>query len=104
MIIAQWQIDARFGHKQEVLDSLRWWSEEIGSQIGLPPGQTQVMTGSIGANESTVISQMRLDSISDLDEAWNKLKTLDKHKKWSRELEPNIVSGSHRWEVYRVMD
>ena len=104
MIIAKWQIDARFGHKQEVLDSVRWWRDEIGSEIGLSTDDFEILTGSIGANESTVVTQMKLDSISQLDEAWNKLSDLDKHKNWSRELEPNIVSGSHRWEVYRVMD
>lgn len=31
MIIARWHIDARFGHKQAVIDSLKTWSRDIRS-------------------------------------------------------------------------
>lgn len=27
----------------------------------------------------------------------------DAHKKWSRDMEPYVVSGSARWEIYRVV-
>jgi hypothetical protein len=26
----------------------------------------------------------------------------DAHKKWSRDMEPYVVSGSARWEIYRA--
>ncbi len=102
MIIARWKIDARFGHKSDVLESMNWWKNEIGQEIGWDPERTRTMTGSIGANESCVVTEVELESISALDESWNKLRTLDKHRKWGKEIEPHIVSGSHRWEVYRV--
>nr|WP_281033457.1 MULTISPECIES: hypothetical protein [unclassified Mesorhizobium] len=35
MFSARWQIDAKFGHKQTVLDLLKKWEREIGSQVGL---------------------------------------------------------------------
>lgn len=101
MIIARWSIDARFGHKQAVIDSMMKWQKEIGSQIGW--NEMRLMTGSIGTRESTVQSEVRLDSIADLSQAWDKLSTLDAHKQWSRELEPEIVSGTARWEVLRVL-
>ena len=28
---------------------------------------------------------------------------VDAHKKWSKNLEPYVVSGSARWEAYRVV-
>ena len=34
MMVARWCIEARFGHKQTVIDSLKKWNREIGSQIG----------------------------------------------------------------------
>lgn len=46
MIIAPWRIDARFGHKQTVVDSLTTWCRGIASQIGwkdkvrIGPGQS----------------------------------------------------------------
>ena len=101
MIIARWQIDARFGHKQEVIDSLRNWHENIGNQIGWKMENTTIMTGSVGARESTVVSEVMLPSMKDLEKAWEKLSTIKDHKQWSKNLEPKIVSGSHRWEIYR---
>ena len=103
MILARWKIDARFGHKREVLDSVKWWADEIGTKIGWERDNMEIMTGSIGANESCVVTEVRLDSISALDESWNKLRELEEHAKWSQDLEPNIVSGTHRWEIYRLM-
>ena len=32
MLIARWQIEARFGHKQTVLDMFERWNEEVGAQ------------------------------------------------------------------------
>ena len=101
MIIARWQIDARFGHKEEVLKSMKRWREDIGTRIGWSMDNTRIMTGSVGANESLVVTEVELPSMSELDKSWDKLAKLDEHKKWSKELEPHIVSGSHRWEIFR---
>ncbi len=30
MIVARWHIQARFGHKQEAIDSLKGWYQEVG--------------------------------------------------------------------------
>jgi hypothetical protein len=49
MMIARWQIDARFGHKQTVIDMLRTWAKDIAPQIGWTPEKGRMLTGSIGA-------------------------------------------------------
>ena len=54
MFSARWQIDAKFGHKQTVLELLKKWEREIGSQVGIADLKFQIMTGSIGAREATV--------------------------------------------------
>jgi len=56
------QIDARFGHKQAVIEALTKWNEEIGTQIGWTTDKLRVTTGSIGAFESTVTSTMFEDA------------------------------------------
>ena len=58
MMIARWQIEARFGHKQTVIDSLKKWSAEIGVQIGWTEDKVRILTGSIGALESTVQTEV----------------------------------------------
>jgi hypothetical protein len=37
MIVARWQIDACFGHKQSIIDMLRGWAKDIALQIGWTP-------------------------------------------------------------------
>ena len=102
MIVARWQIDAKFGYKREALDSIKHWQHEIGAQIGWDPDETQVMTGSVGANESTIVTEITLDSMAQLEESWEQLADNEAHEQWGKDLEQYIVSGSHRWEIYRL--
>ena len=55
MMIARWEISAKFGYKNELIDLLKKWHAEIGPQIGWSPDQVRLLTGSVGALESTVI-------------------------------------------------
>lgn len=104
MMIARWSIDARFGHKPRVIQVMQSWSQQIGTQIGWTPEQMKLYTGSIGARESTVQSEVLIADLAELNRAWDKLATIEAHKQWSKDLEPYIVSGSPRWEVFRVIE
>ncbi|QOT80895.1 hypothetical protein [Cupriavidus basilensis] len=101
MLIARWQIDARFGHKQEVIERLQAWAREIAPQAGLVTGR--LLTGSIGALEATVIHDWEVNNLGELDSAWARLASIPAHAQWGKELEPFVVSGTARWEIYRVV-
>jgi hypothetical protein len=103
MMIARWSIDAKFGHKPDVLDSLDRWFDQFGSQIGWTRDKYRVLVGSVGALESQIISEITINDLTELDESWKKLGELEGHKEWSKNLEPHIVSGSQKWEVFRVV-
>ncbi|HML95736.1 MAG TPA: hypothetical protein PKC29_09935 [Thermodesulfobacteriota bacterium] len=104
MFIARWQVEARFGYKQPALDSMKKWMEEIGSQIGWKPDKVRTVTGSIGANESTIETEIKVKSLKDLEDSWARLAKLKDHKKWGKELEKYIVSGTARWTIYRIVN
>lgn len=104
MIVARWHIDARFGHKQAVIESLKTWSREIASQIGWTNDKVRITTGSIGALESTVEMDVLVQDLAQLDASWNKLGSMPAHKEWSKQIEPYIVSGTPRWEVFRIVE
>ncbi len=103
MMIARWHIDARFGHKPELLELMRGWSRDIAPQIGWTADKMRIATGSIGAHESTIEIDVTIRDLKELDDSWSKLGTIDAHKKWSKTLEPLVVSGTPRWEIYRVI-
>jgi len=103
MLIARWQIDARFGYKQNAIDLLRRWSNEVAPQIGWTADKGRLLTGSIGAREATIVHEWSVNDLADLEKAWAALGKIDAHKTWGKEMEPHVVSGSSRWEVYRVI-
>ncbi|MBF6024677.1 hypothetical protein [Lysobacter niastensis] len=104
MIIARWHIDARFGHKQTVIDSMKKWHSTIAIEIGWTADRCRLMTGSVGALESTIEVEITLKDLSELDASWSKLATIPAHKEWSKALEPYIVSGTPHWQVFRVIE
>ena len=103
MMIARWHIDARFGHKQAVIDALKTWNRDIGEQIGWKASQLRLTTGSIGALESTVEVEVTIADLAELNASWAKLAGIEAHKQWSKDIEPHVVSGTQRWEVLRVV-
>lgn len=103
MMIARWSIDARFGHKQQVIVLSQRWLREIAPQIGFSADSARLLTGSIGVAESTVQIEHRIRDLSELDAAWKALSDIPAHQQWGKELEPYVVSGSNRWEILRVL-
>lgn len=101
MLIARWQINARFGHKQQVIDRLQAWARDIAPQVGLVRGR--LLTGSIGALEASVVHEWEVADLSELDRAWELLPSIAAHAQWSKDLEPFVVSGTARWDIYRVV-
>lgn len=103
MFIARWSIEARFGHKAEVLDQMHSWMREIGAQVGWTEANTRLLTGSIGVKESTIQTELTVATLAELEAAWAKLATLDSHAAWSKQLEPHVVSGTQHWEIFRLL-
>jgi hypothetical protein len=103
MMVARWSIDAKFGYKQNVVDAMKRWMRDIAPQVGLTEERTRLLTGSIGALEATVQSEHVIDDLAELNQAWDKLATIPAHQQWGKELEPHVVSGTSRWEIYRLL-
>jgi hypothetical protein len=103
MMIARWSIDAKFGHKQNVIDLMHRWMSEIAPQIGFTPEKARLLTGSVGALEATLQTEHLIENLAELDQAWEKLARIEAHKQWGKELEPYVVSGTSRWEIYRLL-
>ena len=102
-MIARWSIDTRFGYKPQVLSMMQRWMKDIGSQVGWNADNTRLLTASIGAHESTVQTEVQIRDLAELNAAWDKLATIEAHKQWGKELEPYVVSGSPRWEIFRLV-
>jgi hypothetical protein len=103
MFVARWQIDARFGHKQTAVELLRKWEREIGRQAGTDKMNFQLLTGSVGARESTIETNQTVESLAQLESFFAAIGKIEAHKQWGKEIEPYVVSGSPCWSIYRVL-
>ena len=103
MFIARWQVDARFGHKQAVIDLMRKWLKEIGSKAGTDKMDVKLLTGSIGAREATIEVNHTIASLAELERFFEAIGKIEAHKQWGKELEPHVVSGSALWTIYRLL-
>ena len=103
MLVARWQIDARFGHKQAVIDLLRKWEREVGSKAGTGNHDFKILTGSVGAREATVEANHTVKDLAELERMFEAIGKMDAHKQWGKDLEPYIVSASSVWNIYRVL-
>jgi hypothetical protein len=99
-IIARFSFDVPFNKKPEFFRLSKKW-EITEREFGFP--KPQVLIGSIGAAESKVEFDYRFDSLAALEAVWAKLGN-PKMAEIQREMEPFVVPGSHRWEIYRIQD
>jgi hypothetical protein len=104
MLIARWNIDVRFGQKNNFISAYKKWSEEVGNKVGLSKDKLRVAAGSIGVNESRFECEYNVESLEQLQRMWEDMSTMEAHQQFGKDLEPIIVSGSNRWEVFRVVD
>ena len=103
MFVARWQIDARFGHKQTVVDLLRKWEREIGAKAGTDKMDFKILTGAIGAREATVEANHAVESMAQLEQFFAAIGNNEAHRQWGRDLEPHVVSGTAVWNIYRAV-
>ncbi len=103
MLIARWQIDARFGHKQTVIDLMQRWLRDVGSKAGTDTMDVKLLTGSVGAREATLEVNHTVENLAQLESFFAAIGKIDAHKQWGKDLEPFVVSGSSRWDIYRVI-
>ena len=102
-MIARWQFTAKFGHKQEAIDLIKQWNEQIGSQTDIDVSNERTVTGSVGASEGLVEIEYEIDDLQNLDAFFSKIATIQMHSEWGKKMGEVIVSGSTRWEVYKVV-
>lgn len=103
MLVGRWQIDARFGHKQTVIDLLKRWERDIGSKAGTDKFDFKLLTGSVGVREATVEADYTVENLAQLERFFEGIGKNEAHKQWGKDLEPYVVSGSSLWTVYRVI-
>ncbi len=103
MMIARWQFTAKFGRKQEAIDLIKEWNEQVGAQTNIDVSKERLITGSVGAGEGLVESEFEIENLHELDDFFAKIATVEMHSEWGKKMGEVIVSGSTRWEVFKTV-
>ena len=103
MMVARWCIVAKFGYKQELLNLMQKWLSEVGEPAGFTRDKLRLITGSVGALEGVVQTEHIVEDLAELNALWDKIGANPAHKQWSKDIEPYVVSGTNRWEIYRIV-
>ena len=103
MKIARWQFTAEFGRKQEAIELMEEWNEQIGSQTNIDMSNMRLVTGSVGASEGLVESEMEIENLQDLEDFFTKKFIVNFAVGFGPKMGDVIVSGSTRWEIFNVL-
>ncbi|MEO0344080.1 MAG: hypothetical protein AAF198_11650 [Pseudomonadota bacterium] len=103
MMIARWSCEAKFGMKGEALALLKEWQEQIGAQVGMEAKRLRTISGSVGAKEALIEDEFEIDDLTQLDEFFSKIAQVKMHANWGKKMSEVIVSGSTKWDVFRVI-
>ena|SRR5438132_1175950 len=103
MMVARWSIVAKFGYKQDLIKLMEKWVDDVGSQVGFTRDKMRLVTGSIGALESVVQTEHTVSDLAELNATWEKLGKIPAHAQWSKDIEQYVVSGTNKWEIFRII-
>lgn len=104
MYTVRWQFQTRFGHLKDVLNILRQWEFDVGQRVGWRASNIRVLQGRLGASQSLVELETRIDNLGDLDSSWADMEKSPHHQEAMRALERFVVSGTDQWAVYKNVE
>jgi hypothetical protein len=104
VFIARWHFSVRFGHTQQCIDVLRKWEVDVGQRVGWKAGAIRVLSGLLGASDTDIEFEVRVDSLTDLESAWADIEKVPYHKQLMKELEGLVAGSTSRWTVHRVAE
>ncbi|MBK9266696.1 MAG: hypothetical protein IPM54_43790 [Polyangiaceae bacterium] len=104
MYVARWHLTARFGHKDDCLKLLQRWEIDVANRIGWRPGSIRIVAGGIGAGDTDIELEVRIDGLDDLESAWRDMAAVPYQAEYQKQLSELIVAGSSRWTVHQIVD
>jgi hypothetical protein len=104
MFVARWQFTSQFGKVNDVLSILRKWEIDVGERVGWKTGHLRVVSGVVGAGNSDVELEVRVDAISDLEAAWGDMERNPHHHEHMKQLGHVLVGGTAKWTIYREVN
>jgi hypothetical protein len=91
---------AQSGRRDEAVALMKAFANEQHKELGMP--ESRILTGSIGPADSTVIMETPVKSLADFEQGLEKTNKWPGLQRYGQKFGELFISGSHRFEVYRV--
>ena len=103
MFVAAWSLDVQFASAAEALRAIKEFAAQD-LKLWRTKG-SRILLGAIGVPESRIVVEYEFETLADLEATWNALHARGPEifRAWLERMQPHVVAGSPRWEVYRVV-
>ena len=91
---------AQSGRRDEAVALMKAFHAESHKELGQP--EARILTGSIGPADSTVVSESVVKSLADFEQGLEKTNKWSGMQRYGQKFGELFVSGSHRFEIYRI--
>lgn len=103
MFVASWSYDVHYGAKAQALEVLKEF-EARKRECGWRARRARILSGSVGVAEARIVVENEFESLADLEKSWDELHRHDVFRACVEKMQRFVVSGSPRWEIYRLVE
>lgn len=103
MLIARLSFKAAPGKRDKCLELLKNWQRDVGDRSGVRTAATRISYGYVGHENGELEYEMRVDTLSDLENIWKDLDSNPHHAEYMGQLTA-LASGGFRWCVHKLAE
>lgn len=103
MFLCQWSLEIVFGKQKQALEIIKAWGAEKmrSSNFKLSTGG-RVYVGYIGESAAKIVDEYVFENLGDFEKALGDMGK-EEFREFPQQIAPYIVSGSQKWNIYRIL-
>jgi len=91
---------AQSGKRDDAAALLKAFHAETQKELG--QADARILTGSVGPTDSTVVSESVVKSLAEFEQGLDKVNKWSGMQRYGQKFAELFISGSHRFEIYRI--
>lgn len=104
MFLCQWSLEIVFGKQKQALDVIKaWGAEKMRSSNFKVSTGGRVYVGYIGESAAKIVDEYVFEKLDDFEKALGDMGQ-PQFKQFAEQIAPYIVSGSQKWNIYRILE
>lgn len=100
MFLVRSIMQAQSGRRDDAVATAKAFAAEAHKEVGMP--QARILTGSIGPADSTVVMETVVESLAAFESNLEKTNKWAGMERFGQKFSELFISGTHRFEIYRI--